>query len=861
MLDQEVSSVNLIRKTVSALLVLTVALCVITAVPLRISAAETTRTVMLYCVGSNLESSDKLATQTLIEAMKAEYNDDINFIVMTGGAKRWHTPSEYLSGAESIDPQYNQVWRLEGKRSGESHGKMTLLESTGIADCGETRMSKPETLTAFLDYCYGNYPAGSYDLILWDHGGGPVDGFGYDYRSGSLSLCDLYNAFCGSKLIQSGKKLEMIDFDACLMGSTEVITALGDFADYFICSPEELPGGGQNHKVWLNAVKQEPALNGFAIGRLIADDFTETYKNSEKDSECAVMAVVDTKRYTENMLPLLNELSGTLLDEATEQKSDGRYSFYDEIYSAGAAYRYGSEQCSLVDSVSLVSALSCAQTEAETGNDFSNPYTLAATGFLALTADGETVYFSSSDDIKAPVTGRNLRSPDGSITAFRNSTESLISPSGLSIFFPSKNIETTCSYITAMEKVIEAMPDGEEKRFLDQYVSSVACCALISVFGETVYSLADSGVNEITINDVKEHLGQDISPITNHLSGAVFNGQAETEAFLSRIIAQQAEEALSADKVNIDGSKVTVSDASARTLNSARSGVTIFGSPSDLEFKTLLSLHGYSYLARNRYFPDGFFFTRKSTAYSGSSDLVLPKLPGSFFAVYDEDGNAHIADMHFTNDGQTEGYIPIVVLKGLQKEKNYYLYVSKNDDKWQIDGLAKTVGSSVFLSMDSDGFTDKNGEIAFTTVAQMTDAVKHKTTLLPISSFSPIDNTKENWGLSVRELSIDSLPEPYTCSEQYILTDIYGNETDITAIVNKPPEVILGDTNGDGEVNIDDATLLQMYLAKFSVPDSFCLGACDTNSDKHITIGDVTFIQRWIAELPSNEKIGQPLAH
>ena len=84
--DQEVSSVSLIRKAVSVLLTLTIALCVITAVPVHISAAETMRTVMLYCVGSNLESSDKLATQTLIEAMEiykpsqhvTGWADDIN---------------------------------------------------------------------------------------------------------------------------------------------------------------------------------------------------------------------------------------------------------------------------------------------------------------------------------------------------------------------------------------------------------------------------------------------------------------------------------------------------------------------------------------------------------------------------------------------------------------------------------------------------------------------------------------------------------------------------------------------------------------------------------------------------------------
>ena len=155
-----------------------------------------------------------LATESLVRATKSEYNEKLNFIVMTGGAKTWHTDSEYLSGTDSIDPKYNQIWKLEGKRGDEEHGKLTLLEESGIEGCAVTPMSSPKTLTAFTDYCYENYPADSYDLILWDHGGGPAYGFGNDCRGGSLSLEETSQAFSASKLIRSGQKFDLIDYDA-----------------------------------------------------------------------------------------------------------------------------------------------------------------------------------------------------------------------------------------------------------------------------------------------------------------------------------------------------------------------------------------------------------------------------------------------------------------------------------------------------------------------------------------------------------------------------------------------------------------------------------------------------------------------
>ena len=51
-------------------------------------------------------------------------------------------------------------------------------------------MTDPNTLEAFIKWGAENYPANRMCLILWDHGGGSVSGYGYDQKyksSGAMS--------------------------------------------------------------------------------------------------------------------------------------------------------------------------------------------------------------------------------------------------------------------------------------------------------------------------------------------------------------------------------------------------------------------------------------------------------------------------------------------------------------------------------------------------------------------------------------------------------------------------------------------------------------------------------------------------
>ena len=71
-------------------------------------------------------------------------------------------------------------------------------------------------------------------------------------------------------------------------------------------------------------------------------------------------------------------------------------------------------------------------------------------------------------------------------------------------------------------------------------------------------------------------------------------------------------------------------------------------------------------------------------------------------------------------------------------------------------------------------------------------------------------------------------------------------------------ESILGDADGNGSVDIADATVIQRHLVYIPV-NSFNENAADTDEDHEVTIVDVTFLQRWLSDIKSNDNIGKPL--
>ncbi|MBQ7625035.1 MAG: peptidase C11 [Clostridia bacterium] len=228
-------------------------------------------TMMVYMCGADLESKSGMASADLAEMAKASLSDKVDIIVMTGGSKGWKT--------SGISKSVNQIYKI-------AQGSLKPLER----DAGRTSMTDPDTLSKFIKYCAGNYPANRNMLIFWDHGGGSLSGFGYDERnvsSGSMSLSGIKKA-----LSDGGVKFDFIGFDACLMATYENALMLSDFADYLIASEETEPGIGWYYTDWVSSLSKDPAKPTLEIGKAIADDFVSVCQ-TRCPGQKATLSVID----------------------------------------------------------------------------------------------------------------------------------------------------------------------------------------------------------------------------------------------------------------------------------------------------------------------------------------------------------------------------------------------------------------------------------------------------------------------------------------------------------------------------------------------------------------------------------------
>ena len=71
---------------------------------------------------------------------------------------------------------------------------------------------------------------------------------------------------------------------------------------------------------------------------------------------------------------------------------------------------------------------------------------------------------------------------------------------------------------------------------------------------------------------------------------------------------------------------------------------------------------------------------------------------------------------------------------------------------------------------------------------------------------------------------------------------------------------LLGDVDGDGEVSISDATIIQRHVVGIKTPFSVTASVADVDGDHTVTLMDATHIQRWMVNLPETCPISAPVA-
>ena len=230
-----------------------------------------TVTILVYMIGTDLESRNGMGTADLKEMANATLGKNVDLLVYTGGCKNWRN--------NVVSSSVNQIYRIHD-------GKMERLEE----NLGSPNMTSPSTLSGFIQYGAKNYSANRMGLILWDHGGGSVSGYGYDEKAGrgvSMTLAGINTA-----LKDGGIKFDFIGFDACLMATVENGLMLSQYADYMIASEETEPGVGWYYTNWLTKLGKNPSMPTIEMGKMIADDFVEVC-NQKCRGQATTLSVVD----------------------------------------------------------------------------------------------------------------------------------------------------------------------------------------------------------------------------------------------------------------------------------------------------------------------------------------------------------------------------------------------------------------------------------------------------------------------------------------------------------------------------------------------------------------------------------------
>lgn len=261
----------------------------------NISGVGDTKTIMIYMVGSDLESENAIATTELLELERVKVDfEAVDILVYMGGSNNYY--NDYVDVGENVILEYNE-------------NGIDIVENIPAKNMGN-----PNTLEYFLDYTTTNYPSGNYSLILWNHGGGPLIGYGLDETTNDiLTLAEIARALNNSNFNQDNK-LGLLGFDACLMAGIESAYVLRDNAEFLVASQETEPGFGWDYSFLETITKESSNLE---IGKSIIDYYYNFFIDNGFSQDCT-LSLLDLSK-VENVEKNLNDYFLNIEQNLTSQ--------------------------------------------------------------------------------------------------------------------------------------------------------------------------------------------------------------------------------------------------------------------------------------------------------------------------------------------------------------------------------------------------------------------------------------------------------------------------------------------------------------------------------------------------------------
>ncbi|OYT38818.1 MAG: hypothetical protein B6U89_05235, partial [Desulfurococcales archaeon ex4484_58] len=209
------------------------------------------------------------------------------------------------------------------------------LEEVLKEDTNEAIMDDPETLHKFGSYIFTRFRAYHYALIINDHGAG-IEGVSWDdgdnnCRYNGLQINETKIAI--EKILNDADiyKLDIIGFDACLMGMLEIAYQLRDLTDYIIASEKVVPGRGWIYEPVLRDLTNNPDMSPKDLGILIIDAYVDYYSNFfnwDLGKWSVTLALINTE-YVDELANTVSDLAFKLAHLSYKYREQ----WYEEVLS------------------------------------------------------------------------------------------------------------------------------------------------------------------------------------------------------------------------------------------------------------------------------------------------------------------------------------------------------------------------------------------------------------------------------------------------------------------------------------------------------------------------------------------------
>jgi hypothetical protein len=196
-----------------------------------------------------------------------------------------------------------------------------------ISGSGEANMGDPGALIDFVKFGVDDfYRGGRLGIILWGHGEG-WNGVCQD-RGDYLTPQELDYALASIK-DYFGRPLDIVVFDACSMGSIEVLSALTGSVSYSVSSEIPVPAPGFPYDSILKRVSTDLSLGAADVGTAFADEYVKFGALMANVTSQAAVINLAALEIVADSIGKLGDQSALFIPVAKENLKDARNCSYE----------------------------------------------------------------------------------------------------------------------------------------------------------------------------------------------------------------------------------------------------------------------------------------------------------------------------------------------------------------------------------------------------------------------------------------------------------------------------------------------------------------------------------------------------